>query len=128
MSELSMKFLQSHNAFTGRPVKKTVTWISPKGTECTATTYIRPVGYQSAVGDLLATGGHRDPLASRIVAHICDESGNPVFTYEDVIGTADPKRGALDANLTLALAALIGEVINEGKTNRSAPPKNSSAS
>ncbi|QHJ84008.1 MAG: hypothetical protein [Bacteriophage sp.] len=126
MDNLSVDFLKKHNAFTGRPVAKTIAWENGKGEKCEALTYVRPVGYQSARGDLMSKDGV-DAVAMRIAAHICDASGKPVFTYEDIIGTADKSRGALDANLTIALLSAIGEVITAGKTNPSRTKKNSSA-
>lgn len=126
MDNLSVAFLKKHNAFTGRPVAKTITWENRNGEKCEVVTYVRPVGYQSARGDVMAQNGV-DPVAMRIAAHICDEHGKPVFTYEDIIGTADKSRGALDANLTIALLNVIGEIIMEGKTAPSPTKKSSSA-
>ncbi|PRW05730.1 hypothetical protein CSB88_6291 [Pseudomonas aeruginosa] len=49
-----------------------------------------------------------------------DEEGKPVFTPADITGEADPSRGALDGNLTIALLTVIAEVNNLGKTTSSA--------
>ncbi|MCY1358808.1 Phage tail assembly chaperone, TAC [compost metagenome] len=55
-------------------------------------------------------------MAGRIAACICDQEGKPVFTPADITGEADPERGPLDGNLTMALLGVIGEVNGLGKT------------
>lgn len=112
--ELSFESLVNAGAFTGRPVKKTITWENNDGEKLTAETYVRPVGYQTVVSDI--TAGDKDIIAARIAAHICKANGEPAFTYEQVIGTADKKHGALNGSLTVALLAVINEVITAGKS------------
>lgn len=111
---LSIAGLRQAGAFTGRPVQKEVTWRQGKD-EFTATVHVRPLGFQSAVSDVLAAGGREDSVAGRIAASICDEQGKPVFTVADITGTSDAERGALDGALTLALLSAIGEVNSLGK-------------
>lgn len=117
--KLSLESLQQAGAFTGAPVEREITWKQGKQ-ELTATVYVRPLSYLAAVSDLRALAGKEDGVAGRIAASICDEQGKPVFTPEDITGEADPSRGALDGNLTMALLAVIAEVNNLGKTPRSA--------
>lgn len=112
--QLSIQSLQAAGAFTGRPVQKDITW-KQGDKEITATVFVRPLGYRSAVSDVLATAGKQDGVAGRIASCICDENGAPVFTVDDITGDADPERGALDGNLTMALMAVIMEVTNMGK-------------
>ena len=116
--QLSIESLKAAGSFTGRPVKKDVTW-NQNGKEITATVFVRPLGYRSAVSDVLATAGKQDGVAGRIASCICDENGAPVFTVGDITGDADPDRGALDGNLSMALMAIIQEVTNMGKTTPS---------
>lgn len=111
---LSIAGLRQAGAFTGRPVQREVTWRQGKD-EFTATVYVRPLGFQSAVSDVLAVGGREDGVAGRIAASICDEQGKPVFTVADITGTSDADRGSLDGALTLALLSAIGEVNSLGK-------------
>lgn len=112
--KLTLDNLKEKGAFTGRPVPKDITW--KQGDEdITATVFIRPLGYFSAKSDLLAYTGKVDNVAGRIAASVCDENGIPVFTPEDITGEADPDRGALDGNLTIALLVAIQEVNNMGK-------------
>lgn len=113
--KLTLDNLKQAGAFTGAPVEREITW-KQGDQELTATVYVRPLSYKSAVSDLMAGKGDRDPVAGRIAACICDENGNPVFTAEDITGEADPERGPLDGNLTVALLAVIGEVTGLGKT------------
>lgn len=115
MAALSIDGLKEMGAFTGAPVEKEITWKSKTG-EHTATVFVRPLSYRSAVSDIKAISGKTDAVAGRIAASICDEKGYPVFTPEDITGEADPERGALDGNLTMALLGVIAEVNNLGKT------------
>lgn len=129
--KLTLDSLKKTGSFTGRPVAKEITW--RQGDETfTATVYVRPLGYQAAVSDVLAAGGKQDNIAGRIAAAICDEEGNTVFTVLDIThGPLDPaelakdpestkRLGALDGNLTVALMVAINEVTNMGKTPNSA--------
>lgn len=111
---LTLTALKEVGAFTGRPVEKEITWKQGEQ-ELTATVYVRPLGFQSAVSDVLASAGKSDGVAGRIATSICDETGKPVFSVADITGEADPDRGALDGNLTLALLVAISEVNSLGK-------------
>ena len=122
--QLSIKTLMEKGSFTGRPVKKDIKW-KQGDAEHTATVFVRPLGYQSAVSDLISGAGKHDGVAGRIAVSICDEDGAPVFTVGDITGEADPERGALDGALTMALLAAIGEVNHMGKTMSSPTPTSS---
>ncbi|QOE09554.1 phage tail assembly chaperone family protein, TAC [Pseudomonas asiatica] len=137
--KLTLDSLKKTGSFTGRPVAKEITW--RQGDETfTATVYVRPLGYQAAVSDVLAAGGKQDNIAGRIAAAICDEEGNTVFTVLDIThGPLDPaelakdpestkRLGALDGNLTVALMVAINEVTNMGKTPSSATSTSSGTS
>lgn len=107
--QLSIESLKTMGAFTGAPVEKEISW--KKGDEeFTATVFVRPLSYISTVSDLTSAHSKGDPVAGRIAACICDSAGKPVFTPDDINGQADPERGPLDGNLTMALLAAIGEV------------------
>lgn len=129
MSTLSIESLQQQGAFTGAPVPKEITW-KIGDQEHTATVYVRRLSYLAAVNDVRASQGKVDGIAGRIAATICDEQGKPVFRPEDITGEANPERGALHRNLTLALLAAIGEVnAPPGKTpSRSATKRKSGTS
>lgn len=137
--KLTLDSLKKTGSFTGRPVAKEITW--RQGDETfTATVYVRPLGYQAAVSDVLAAGGKQDNIAGRIAAAICDEDGNTVFTVLDITHgpldleelAKDPEStkrlGALDGNLTVALMVAINEVTNMGKTPNSATSTSSGTS
>lgn len=111
---LSIAGLLQAGAFTGRPVEKEINWRQGEQ-EFTAKVFVRPLGFQSAISDVLAAGGRQDSVAGRIAASICDEQGKPVFTVGDITGASDADRGALDGALTLALLSSIGEVNSLGK-------------
>lgn len=125
--KLSIDALQKAGAFTGAPVKREVTWVQD-GEELTATVYVRPLSYRSAIADITAAVGRGDSAAGRIAACICDEDGEPVFTADDITGEADPNRGPLNADLTLALLNVIGEVSGLGKPRSSSNKTKSGAS
>lgn len=138
--KLSIETLRNSGSFTGRPVEKEINW--KQGDKAfTATVFVRPLGYQSAVSDVLSAGGkQKDNIAGRIAAAICDEEGNTVFSPIDIThGPLDPaelekdpastkRLGALDGNLTVALMVAINEVTNMGKTQTSATSTSSGTS
>ncbi|MBF8793613.1 phage tail assembly chaperone family protein, TAC [Pseudomonas monteilii] len=128
--KLTLDALKGAGSFTGRPVEKQIKWKQGADT-LSATVYVRPLGYQTAVSDVLSATGKQDSVAGRIAAAICDEEGNPVFTALDIThGPLDPvelakdpestkRLGALDGRLTVALLTVIHEVNNLGKTTSS---------
>lgn len=122
--KLTLDTLKSVGAFTGRPVEKEITWQQGEQ-DVTATVFIRPLGYQAAVSEVIAFDGKHDSIAGRIAASICDEDGRAVFTAADITGEADPERGALDGRLTVALLAAIHQVNHLGKTTSSVNSKSS---
>ena len=112
---LTVETLKKTGSFTGLPVQKEIEWESG-GVKHTATTYVRPLGYHAAKADIMALNEGRDRVAERIAAQICDEQGNPVFTAEDILGTASPDRGPIDGPIVVALLVAIQEVSNLGKS------------
>lgn len=125
--KLSIDSLKQAGAFTGRPVEKEITW-KQGDQDFTATVYIRPLGYHTAMTDVMAANGRLDGVAGRIAASIFDEDGKPVFTPADITGEADPERGALDGALTIALLVAIQEVNDLGKPNSPAKTKSGASS
>ncbi len=125
--KLSLESLRGVGAFTGRPVEKEIKWQQGEE-EIVATVYVRPMGFQTAVNDVLSAAGRLEIHAGRIAASICNEEGKPVFTVDDITGDADPERGALDGNLTMALMKAIAEVNNLGKTKPFPTTKSSGTS
>lgn len=107
--ELNIANLKKSQAFTARPVEKTIEWAGSS-----FTCFVRPLSYQTAIGDIAAHRG-ADPLACRIASSICDAEGKAVFSVADITGEADPEKGALDPDLTNLLLIAIGEVQNAGK-------------
>lgn len=120
--------LKSKEHFAGKPVKKTITW-KEGGEEYEAEVYVRQFSYKSAVSDILSFASGHESLPGRIEACICDENGKPILTAKDVTGEADPERGPLGANLTMALINVIREVNSpEVKPKRSRNLKKSGTS
>lgn len=114
---LSLASLTTAGSFTGRPVERTINW--KQGDEdLSAVVYVRPLSYNSAVSDLQAIHDNGDAVAGRIASCIVDAEGKPVFTREDITGDADPERGPLDGNLTMALLVAISSVTGMGKAKR----------
>jgi len=113
--KLTLESLSEMGAFTGAPVERDITW-KQGDVDLTATVYVRRLSYRSVRSDIDASNSKADVLAARIAASICDETGEPVFTTEDITGDAEPDRGPLDGNLTVALLNVIGEVNGMGKT------------
>lgn len=113
--KLTIESLTAIGGFAGAPVEKEINW-SIGDEQYTATVFIRPLSYRSAVSDIMASSKGDDALAARIATSVCDENGEPIFTAGDITGEADPDRGPLDGSLTLALLAAIGEVSGMGKS------------
>lgn len=129
--KLTLEALKGAGSFTGRPVEKEILWYQA-GTKYTATVYVRPLGYQTAVNDVLSFNGKHDTIAGKIAASICDEQGFPVFSSPMDIthGPLDPvelekdpqstkRLGSLDGALSVALLLAIQEVNDLGKTKSS---------
>ncbi|MFP3367702.1 phage tail assembly chaperone family protein, TAC, partial [Pseudoalteromonas sp. SIMBA_148] len=57
------------------------------------TVFIKPLSYRTAVSEITASQASKDPLAARIANSICDKSGAPVFSIEDITGESDSERG-----------------------------------
>lgn len=124
MSQLSVASLTEMGAFA--PVgltEETVTW-EQDGESLSATVYVRPLSYKTAVSEIVASRESTDALAARIAASICDAEGKPVFTAGDITGEADPERGPLNHALTMALLQVIGNAAGKHK-RRSAKQKSS---
>lgn len=115
--DLSIANLTKSKAFTSKPVEKDIEWVKD-GVTHKFTTYVRPLSYQTAIGDINARNGV-DFLASRIASSLCDKDGNAVFTVADLTGQDDPERGAIDPMLTQLFLVAISEVQNQGKTQAS---------
>lgn len=129
--KLTLEALKGVGSFTGRPVEKEIKW-RQNGTDYTATVYVRPTGYQTAVSDVISVTSKQDGIAGRIAASICDEHGYPVFSspLDITHGPLDPaelekdpestaRLGALDGALSVALLLAIQEVNDLGKTKSS---------
>lgn len=96
-------------------MQKEITW-QQGGEERRAVVFVRPLSYHSTVAELLTASSTASAVAGRISACICDATGNPIFTVADITGEADPERGPLSGELTVALLAGIAEVNGLGKT------------
>lgn len=112
--ELTLDNLKKTGAFTGAPVEREVKWKMGEE-EHSVTVFVRPLAYKSAVSDIMASDSRINLVAGRIAACICDKDGKEVFTPGDITGEADPERGPLDYNLTMALLGVISEVNSLGK-------------
>lgn len=124
--KLSIDELQKAGSFSGAPVEKEVIW-EQDGETFTATTYVRKMSYQTAVEDIRAVRtGELTVIAGRIASCICDEKGKPVFTVGDITGEANPERGPLNNNLTMALLGVIADVNGMGKPGKNSAKKTNS--
>lgn len=109
--ELSLETLKQNGAFAkSRVVKRDIKWLNDNGEEFTATVYIRPQSFVSAVAlsSIMAKGLCPDTLTAEIVASIVTEQGKPIFTVEDLIG--NDEHGPLCDGLGMALWHAIYEV------------------
>jgi len=127
--QLTVDLIKKSGGFSGGLVKKTVKW-SNEGEDFEADVFVRPMSYQTSVGDAEAIRAGDDFLANRIAKHICDAEGFPVFQLSDITGFdkegspimttneagEEEERGALNKGLADALIEIIHEVSGVGKT------------
>lgn len=127
--ELNLESLKDAGAFAPVGlVKETIVW-RQDGDELHSTAYIKPLSYLTVEAESKAAQEDANPLAVRIAASVFDAEGNPVFSVGDIAGTADPERGPLCPELTMALLEAIGRVSGLGKKrSRSAMTRNSGTS
>jgi tail assembly chaperone len=95
-------------------VKRQITWTNTEGEEQTADIWVRKASYHTITHAWKQAADNQEHLAARIATMVCDESGGPIFTTGDVLGTADPSRGPICDTLFLALITAVNEV-NSGK-------------
>jgi len=130
--DLTLDSLKEAGAFTGAPVEKEIKW-EMNGQEHAATVYVRRLSYDSAISDIMALRNNGDAVAGRIASCILGPDGKgglkPIFTPGDITGLTpdgtpikvkdaegnEVERGPLNAELTLALLQVIGEVNSLGK-------------
>ena len=114
---LNLKDLVAQGAFVSAlepTVKREITWHNVDGEEQKADIWVRRASYHTITHTWKAAEGNQEHLAARIATMVCDEDGAPIFTVGDVLGTADPSRGAICDTLFLALITAVNEV-NSGK-------------
>ncbi len=95
-------------------IEETVKLANDDG-EVEFTVFVRPLSYRSALSEIAASQQNKDALAARIASSICDEDGRPIFTIEDITGEADPERGPLSNDMTIALLDAISRANGLGK-------------
>lgn len=95
-------------------VKREIAWVNTEGEEQKADIWVRKASYHTITHAWKQAEGNQEHLAARIATMVCDESGGPIFTTGDVLGTADPSRGPICDTLFLALITAVNEV-NSGK-------------
>ncbi|GFZ62928.1 hypothetical protein PSE10A_54390 [Pseudomonas amygdali pv. eriobotryae] len=106
---LSIESLKAAGSFVGQPVKQEIVWHSG-GQEHKGEVFVRMASYETVTKEWKDQNSNHDMIASRIANFICNEHGQPIFTVEDVLGSAEEGRGQLSAELTIALFAAIGNV------------------
>ncbi|SOQ06551.1 phage tail assembly chaperone family protein, TAC [Pseudomonas syringae group genomosp. 3] len=106
---LSIENLKAAGSFVGQPVKQEIVWHSG-GKEHKGEVFVRMASYETVTKEWKDQNSNHDMIASRIANFVCDERGQPIFTVEDVLGSAEEGRGPLGAELTIALFAVIGNV------------------
>lgn len=123
---LSIDSLASQGAFAPSEIAEEQVTFNNGTEDVTLTAYIRPLSYRTALSELSAARESQDALAARIASSVCDADGKPVFTIGDITGDADPERGPLNNELTMALLEAIGRVSGLGKTTARSPKKKNS--
>jgi hypothetical protein len=112
--ELNIETLKAAGAFVGPLVQQDITWHSG-GEVHTATVFVRPSSYATITRDWAAEREGREGTAARIASSICKKDGQPVFTAMDIEGNDAEGRGALCAELTIALLNAMSAANGLGK-------------
>ncbi|GGZ83309.1 hypothetical protein GCM10007161_13510 [Ignatzschineria indica] len=104
------------------PVRREIEITDEDGKKHTATVFIRPLSFALVMrsepeSDKEAT---MDLLAERIAYSICNEKGEPIFTKEQIKGTADK---SLSADLVFALMAAVNAFNNFSESKGSSEGK-----
>lgn len=115
--ELSIKALAAAGAFAAPPVKKEIAWHAG-GELQKATVYVRQESFVEVTKRWEAQDTGADLVAARIAAGILKKDGTPVFTVEDVIGSAASGHGPLSAELTIVLLNAISEANGVSKVEQ----------
>lgn len=137
--DLTLDVLKKQGGFAGGPVKREVEWIH-EGEKVSATVWIRPMSYRTAVKDLTAVAKGGDVVAYRLALCVCHEDGAPIFDVSDITGLDENglpvmvkddegnevERGPLNRELADALMLLVSEVSGLGKTLKKSTQKRSS--
>ncbi|HAT42353.1 MAG TPA: phage tail protein [Rheinheimera sp.] len=97
--------VESGGFVSAAPIKKTVTWLSG-GKSHEADVFVRLKSYQSVMAEI-QNGASGNGAAARIASSIVDETGQPVFTVDDITGNAE--HGPMSESLTVALLTAISE-------------------
>lgn len=121
---LNLKDLVAQGAFVSASeptVKREITWHNVDGVEQKADIWVRIASYHTITKTWKAAEGNQEHMAARIATMVCDEDGAPIFTTEDILGTADKSRGAICATLFLALIT----AVNEANSEKPKPPTTS---
>lgn len=110
--DLSLELIDQSGGFVKDAlVKKEITFTDKNsGKPVKADVYIKKLSYHTIVSEVGHAG---DFLAARIASSVCNKTGKPIFTAEQVSGGSGA--GALSADLTSALLNAIGEVNSLGK-------------
>jgi hypothetical protein len=90
--DFNLESLKQAGAFTkSRVIEREINWLNDEGKEFSATIYIRPQSFVSAVAlsSIMAKGVCPDKLTGEIAASIVDKDGNPIFSVEDLTGNED---------------------------------------
>ncbi|SDI39752.1 phage tail assembly chaperone family protein, TAC [Pseudomonas abietaniphila] len=125
--DLSIASLQAAGAFIAPPVKKEITWHA-NGKAQTATVYVLQESFISLTQRWDAQDRGGDLAAQRIASCITNKDGVPVFTVDDIVGSAEAGHGPLCAELAIVLLAAIGDVnkVPEGTLEKKSNPRKSS--
>lgn len=100
--------LNLEDVFNLGPAKRVIKVLGNDGNEYEADIFLRPLSFdlimRSAPDD--DQDAVRDLLAERISYSVCNEKGEPIFTKEQVKGTA-PK--SLNGDMVLSLMTVVNE-------------------
>lgn len=91
-----------------KPEKKVVKLKDAEGKEHNVDVYMKPLPFHLTLREQNKEDedGMADLVAARVAHCICDEDGNPIFTKEQVKGTAEK---SISAEMAITLTNLVSE-------------------
>jgi len=108
MTLLNINMLKESGSYIGKPVKKQVEW-QVKGKTLKADIYVKLSSYETTMEEFKFNAEGQNVLVARILASVCNEKGEPIFTLKDIEGDPETGEGKLCSSLFMALVSAMNQ-------------------